>query len=91
MAAAYMVYVYAMLQAGGATLGLLSYAGFRHQCVISPAAVQHSALRLLRADPAIQEVLRLPLTAETPLLSIADGGRLRFKVLSREIMLLRCL
>lgn len=69
------------LQAGGATLGLLSYAAFRHQCVISPAAVHQDALRLLRKDPGIREILKLPLTAETPLLSIIDGGRVRFKVL----------
>ena len=42
--------------------------------------MHQNALRLLRADPAIREVLKLPLTAETPLLSIVDGGRLRFKV-----------
>jgi hypothetical protein len=69
-----------VLQAGGATIGVLSYAAFHYQCVISPTAVHRDALRLLRADPAIQEVLKLPLAAEKPLLSIVDGGRIRFKV-----------
>jgi hypothetical protein len=65
-------------------LGLLTYAAYRHQCVISPASVRADALGLLKRDPAICEVLQLPITATGPLLSITDGGHVRFKVRSLQ-------
>lgn len=37
------------------------------------------ALEALRQDPAVQDVLRLPLTPGKPILSIVDGGQVHFK------------
>lgn len=68
-----------VLQIGGAALGLAGYGAYRHQFVVSPMAVHRQALEALRRDPAVQEVLRLPLTPGKPVLSIVDGGQLHFK------------
>lgn len=71
-----------VLQVGGAALGLAGYGVYRHQFIISPMAVRRHALEALRQDPAVQELLRLPLTPGKPVLSIVDGGQLHFKARS---------
>lgn len=60
-------------------LGLASFGAYRHQFIISPFTVHRHALAALRQDPAVQEVLKLPLTPGQPVLSIVDGGQVHFK------------
>eukprot|EP00892_Ulva_mutabilis_P000289 jgi/Ulvmu1/10260/UM060_0061.1 len=64
---------------GGAALGLAGYGMYRHQFLVSPTAVHRHALDVLRRDPAVQDVLRLPLTPGKPVLSIVDGGQVHLK------------
>jgi hypothetical protein len=68
------------LQAAGAVSGLAAYGFFRHQFVVWPGRVHVLALALLRKDPAVREVLQLPLTPEQPVASVVSGGFVQFKV-----------
>jgi hypothetical protein len=70
-----------LLQGGGAACGVAGIVAFRQQFLARPAQVHALAMRLLREDPAVAEVLRLPLAAgRGPVASVVTGGHVWFKV-----------